>query len=139
MFRLSLDDLMERIISDLGEDRYECVVAIARGGLLPGILCARYLNMPMETIPITFRSDDKTPLYSEPRILASVPRESIDNKKILLVDDVSNSGATLERATESLKESASITTLVISGRADISLYGEHRECIHWPWEEEATP
>ena len=54
-------------------------------------------------------------------------------RRVLLVDDVGNTGATLRRAARELT-GAEITTMVISGNADISLFGPHDRCIRWPWD-----
>jgi uncharacterized protein len=53
-------------------------------------------------------------------------------KHILLVDDVSVTGATLETA-EKLLPNFQVTTLVIKGKADFVLYPDVRACILLPW------
>lgn len=111
---------------------FDLVVGIERGGVLPAYLAARWLNIPLETIRISFRDDSHKPLAEEPKLVKSLERD-VSGMKILLADDVGNSGATLRRAAEELA-GAEITTLVISGNADISLFGPHNRCIRWPWD-----
>ncbi|WP_455381517.1 phosphoribosyltransferase [Salinispira pacifica] len=128
---ISLDDMMLRIRERVPE-AFDMVVAVGRGGLLPGYLAARFLDVPLESVSVRFRDDSHRPLYPEPRV-ESAPTFDSAGKRILLTDDVSNSGATLRKAA-ALLAGAKVTTLVISGNADISLYGPHERCIRWPWD-----
>lgn len=128
---ISLDEMMTRIKAQSFHS-YDRVVAIGRGGILPGYLVARYLDCPFETISLVFRDDRHQPIYSEPQVIQSSSFET-RGKTILLVDDVANTGATLETA-KSLLVGAIVETLVISGTADYSLFGPHTSCIIWPWQ-----
>jgi len=128
---IKLDELMQKIRKQ-SYDQFDLVVGIARGGILPGYLISRFLNLPFESIAISFRNDTHAPIYNEPKLMHPVQFDYI-HKKILLVDDVSNSGASLGKAKEILSGST-IQTAVISGTADISFYGPHDQCIQWPWD-----
>ncbi|HUX14734.1 MAG TPA: phosphoribosyltransferase [Spirochaetia bacterium] len=130
---ISLDDMMNRI-KDCLENEFDLVVAVGRGGVLPGYLASRYLGVPLEIIDVRYRDDTHTPMYPEPRAQKPLGFDP-SGKRVLLTDDVSNSGATLRKASE-LLEGGKITTLVISGKGDFSLYGPHNRCIRWPWEDE---
>lgn len=128
---IQLDEIMQRIRENVSA-RYDLVVAIARGGILPGYLVSRYLDLPLEIISINFRNDSNQAQHQRPVLLRPLAFDP-KGKRILLVDDVSNSRATLQKA-KTLLNGTEITTLVISGDADISLYGPHDRCIHWPWD-----
>lgn len=52
--------------------------------------------------------------------------------KILLVDDVSVTGKTLEKVKKELY-GYEVTTLVFKGKADHVLFPEIRTCVEWPW------
>ena len=67
--------------------------------------------------------------------LINGPLQETNGLRVLLVDDVCNTGATLRKASQEL-QAAEITTMVISGEADISLFGAHDRCIRWPWSRE---
>ncbi|MEJ2505690.1 MAG: phosphoribosyltransferase, partial [Ignavibacteriaceae bacterium] len=58
-----------------------------------------------------YRDVQNNPIYDEPVILS---QKNITNKKVLLVDDVSVSGKTLEAAIKILQGN-SITTLTLKG------------------------
>jgi uncharacterized protein len=68
----------------------------------------------------------------QPRIYPLVKPTDDSAKHILLVDDVSVSGATLETA-KSLLPNCQITSLVIKGKADFVLYPDVHACILLPW------
>lgn len=131
---ISLDDMMVQIKERLSGS-YDLVVAVGRGGILPGYLAARFLEVPLETVVVRFRDETHMQIYPEPRVEKPLSVD-VAGKRVLVTDDVSNSGATLRKAIE-LLEGAEVTTLVISGNADISLYGPHDRCICWPWEHAA--
>ncbi|OQX29404.1 MAG: hypothetical protein B0D92_03975 [Spirochaeta sp. LUC14_002_19_P3] len=130
---ITLDAIMAGIREKVSAD-YDLVIAIERGGVLPGCLAARWLNIPLFLLSISFRDDNNRPCTSVPVLIRGLECP-VKGRRILLADDVSNSGATLKRAREELA-GASVTTLVISGSADISLFGPHTECIFWPWSRE---
>lgn len=130
--KIELDDIMAALTERL-EPRYDLVVAVERGGVLPGYLAARRLDIPFTTVGIELRDDSHRRRFDAPRLYRS-PGLSAAGKRVLLVDDVSNSGATLAAARDRLSEPAAVETLVISGQADISLFGPHDRCILWPWE-----
>jgi hypoxanthine phosphoribosyltransferase len=56
-----------------------------------------------------------------------------DDAKVLLVDDVSVTGKTLDFAKQLLHLN-DIKTFVLKGKnADIVLFPEIKECVNWPW------
>jgi hypoxanthine phosphoribosyltransferase len=128
---IGLDEMMEAI-RDKVSGSYDCVVGIERGGVLPAYLAARWLDVPLKTIRISFRDDRHQPLTEQPQLTEPWTTD-VHGKRILLADDVGNTGATLRRAAQELI-GAEITTMVISGNADISLFGPHDRCIRWPWD-----
>ena len=125
-----LDELMERI-RNYNWPETDRVVAIGRGGVLPGYLVSRWLDIPMDTLSFRFRDDSHKPVTGTPQFSGGSPPDC-RGQRVLLCDDVANSGATL-KAAAALLEGAQLTTAVISGNADISLYGPHDRCIDWPW------
>lgn len=128
---ITLDEMMERIKLTVSKS-FDLIVAVERGGVLPGYLASRWLDVPLTTVTLRFRDDLHQPIFASPRVVRSLDFD-VAGKRILLTDDVANSGATLNAA-RALLSGAEITTLVISGNADISLFGPHDRCIRWPWE-----
>lgn len=128
MDEIKFPEIMSRLgKADFG--RYDIVCAVMSGGLIPAALAAQKLNLPLTSIGVSFRGADKKPLYESPR-LTYVPE--LSGCRVLLADDVSKSGATLEAAKAALK-GCEVTTFVLKGEADISLF-DNPECVRWPWD-----
>jgi hypoxanthine phosphoribosyltransferase len=73
------------------------IVAISRGGLTLGHLLTDLLRIPISIITIQSYTDIQT---SGEAVLTAKLQNSIKHKHILLVDDVSDSGKTMRRATK---------------------------------------
>jgi hypoxanthine phosphoribosyltransferase len=125
---LSFKEISKRI-NNLILPYFDLVVGIADGGTVPAGLIAHKLGVDLKIIKINYRDDHNKPIYNEPVILS---QENIIGKKVLLVDDVSVSGKTLEAAIKILQGNF-ITTLTLKGKADYVLFPEISECINWPW------
>lgn len=111
--------------------KVDCVVGIATGGIVPASLLAHQLGCPLYLIQINYRAADNSPQRPAPELLRPLP-EIPAEAHILLVDDVSVTGKTLQVA-KSLLAVKQITTLALKGRADIVLFPEIADCVHWPW------
>ncbi|MFH1618265.1 MAG: phosphoribosyltransferase, partial [Candidatus Margulisiibacteriota bacterium] len=107
---------------------FDLVIAIGKGGVGPGKLVADYLKLPLKAIRMIFRDENHKPMYKNPKIGS---RLKIKDKKILLVDDVSRTGATLKKAKKYMKGNK-VKSFVVNGKADYSLFN-FTECINWPW------
>ena len=95
----------------LGHEKhaFDEIVAIARGGLTLGHLFSDYLRIPISSI--TIQSYTNIQEHGLVKITAGLSK-IIKDKKILLVDDIADTGKTLIRATSYLKEfnPSSVTT-----------------------------
>ncbi len=115
----------------------DLVVGIGTGGIPPAVMAAFHLQTDLGILTLNYRDADNRPLYDQPVVLgfpAGLPAES---KRILLVDDVSVTGKTLETA-RALLAGHTVTTLTLKGKADIVLFPEIPECVNWPWKKSRT-
>jgi hypoxanthine phosphoribosyltransferase len=87
-------DIIRQIHVD--EQSFSCVVGLTRGGLVPAVLISQYLDIPMHAVKISLRdhkgSEDIVKL-----------REDIginDGKKVLVIDDINDTGATMSHLIE---------------------------------------
>ncbi len=87
------------------------IVAISRGGLTLGHLLSDLLRIPISTITIQSYIDIQT--HGEAKITSKLTTP-IKNKKVLLVDDVSDSGKTLKRAVSYLRHFGPRKILTVS-------------------------
>lgn len=88
------------------------IIAISRGGLTFGHLLSDFLRIPISSITIQSYTDIQQ--QGEVKLLNALSTP-IQGKRILLVDDIADTGKTLQRATEYLRteKPASIVTATI--------------------------
>ena len=110
---------------------FDLVVGITNGGIVPAYLVSSCFRLPLEYIGINFRDTFHQPLGETPKLVKK-PVFIYQNKRILLVDDRSNSGKTLDFAKKQLTGAKIIKTLVFNGKADYQLFNE--ECFRFPWD-----
>jgi adenine/guanine phosphoribosyltransferase-like PRPP-binding protein len=110
----------------------DLVLGIATGGLAPAVMAAHQLGCELQIIQLNYRDEENIPRYEAPQHLkGSLPPDE-PKLRILLVDDVSVSGKTLNAAKE-LLSAHEITTLVCKGTGDLVLFPEVGSCVQWPW------
>lgn len=99
--------LAEKILAD--NKKFDQIVAISRGGLTLGHLLSDLLQTQIATIAIQSYTDIQT--QGELKIMGKLPIP-IRGQRVLLVDDVADTGKTLKRAISYLKKShpTSVTT-----------------------------
>lgn len=103
--------LIAKIARDISLDswRPDCIVGITRGGLLPATMLSHYFNVPMYTVKISLRDDNDCESngwlaeeafgYIFADNIPRNPEDPVSNpalrKNILIVDDINDSGATI--------------------------------------------
>lgn len=122
--------VMHRFVNIEIDEKFDIIVAIASGGIVPAGIINQRLNCEFHTIKINLRDENQQPKFDEPRLLSPVDFEFKD-KKILLVDDRIKTGSTIKLAKEILKEAKLIRTFAVNGTADYALFDE--SCFRFPW------
>lgn len=80
-------EIVRQVIGSAWKPDY--IVGLTRGGLIPAVKISHYLDIPLETLKVSFRDNgtcESNPWMAE---------EAFNGKKILFVDDINDSGATL--------------------------------------------
>lgn len=82
----------QEILRQIQQDawRPDYVVGLTRGGLVPANLISQYLEVPMECLKVSLRDD-----ASQPESNLWMSEDAFEQKRILIVDDINDSGATL--------------------------------------------
>lgn len=130
MVPLSFRDISKRLKQkELPET--DLVIGIGSGGIVPAGIVAFHLNAELRIMVLNYRDEQNNPRYDQPRVLEKPPGE-FAGKRILLVDDVSVSGKTMNTALKQLK-GCNVKTLAMKGKADFVLFPEIKDCVKWPW------
>ncbi len=109
----------------------DLVVGIGQGGLVPAALVAQHLRKKVDFIYLNYRDSKNQPRHQKPKLLRDFRMPS-GARRILLVDDVCVSGATLRAAKARLKDH-NVKTFVLKGQADYVLFPKINGCVNWPW------
>lgn len=132
MVPLSFKEISNRL-KQLNLPETDIVIGIGSGGIVPAGIVAFHLAAELFVITLNYRDEQNTPRYDAPKVLHK-PQWELEGKRILLVDDVSVSGKTMNAALEQLK-GYNVKTLAMKGKADYVLFPEIKDCVKWPWKE----
>lgn len=107
-----IDSFIHSIIRQMNDDDWkpDYIVGLTRGGLIPAVKISQYLNVPMETLKVSLRdggdcesncwmSEDAygyVETNTFPRPEGEATSDPALRKNILIVDDINDTGATLQ-------------------------------------------
>jgi len=97
-FQEGLDIISKKIIEDGDEWRPDYIVAITRGGLVPGVRLSHILKIPLVTIKWSSSADENEHNFW-------IPEDINAGMKVLIVDDIVDSGETIKTLIEDWKSS----------------------------------
>ncbi len=126
----SFDEVLEKIRTIEITEKFDMVVAIANGGIIPAAMLNQRLGCEFHLLKLNLRDAMQHKLYDKPKQLAEIDFD-YRGKSILLVDDRVKTGITLEFAKQLLSEAGLVKTLAVNGIADYCLYNE--SCFRFPW------
>jgi xanthine phosphoribosyltransferase len=133
---MPLDEVQRRLKALHFDESFDLIVAVARGGIIPAVMLQFVLGCDLEWIWLNFRDDQQNPIRPRPELIKPLGFDPA-GKTILLVDDRSRTGSTLNRAKEELAGAALIKTLVVNGEADYRLFDD--DCFYFPWRMDIPP
>lgn len=128
-----IDELVKEIDNKVSSYKPTHIVGIARGGLVPAVMLSHQLNLPMETLGVSFR-DNKATHHTK--------FKPIKDARYLIVDDINDSGTTFKVVTDIFKNrrlNHRTAALINKEKSDfnVDFYGEmfyHDDWINFPWE-----
>jgi len=130
MVPLSFKKISERL-KTITFPPVDIVIGIGTGGVPAATMVAYHLGAELQVLTLNYRDEQNNPRYENPKIL-NQPEWQLEGKRILLVDDVSVSGKTMNAALELLKD-FDVKTCAMKGNADFVLFPEIKDCVKWPW------
>lgn len=133
-----VEDLIWKICLDLRSSDYDpdVVIGVARGGLAPARILVDYLH---KKYICTFQMghwEGDTALTVKPKIIFPLPEVDLTTKKVLVVDDVSDEGGTMEGVVSYLKPRVGdIRTAVLVSKADSRYQADYCASTmeEWRW------
>ncbi len=133
-----VEDLLWEVFISLKSSGYDpdVVIGVARGGLAPARILVDYLqNKYVCTFQMGHWADGKV-LSEKPTIIFPLPEVDLSNKRILVVDDVSDEGGTMGEVVQYLsKRVGDIKTAVLISKADSRFRADYcpRVMKEWRW------
>jgi xanthine phosphoribosyltransferase len=88
---------VHEIIRGMNQDNWrpDYIVGLTRGGLVPANMISQYLGVPMHALHVSLRDNNEKDCESNLWMSEDAYGYLTDPKKILIVDDINDSGATL--------------------------------------------
>lgn len=130
MVPLSFKEITKRL-KTIDFPPVDIVIGIGTGGVPAATMVAYHLDAELQVLTMNYRDEQNNPRYKVPVVLDQ-PNWQLEGKRILLVDDVSVSGKTMNAALELLKD-FDVRTCAMKGKADFVLFPEVKDCVKWPW------
>ena len=92
---LHIHEMVNKISFQMFKDNWrpDYIVGLTRGGLAPAVIMSNTTGIPMETLKVNLR-DHTTDNGLESNLWMS--EDAFNGKKILIVDDINDTGATLD-------------------------------------------
>lgn len=114
---------------------FDIVIGIARGGIIPSSIVSYIHEKELFLMWLNLYDEGMPPerLHERPKLLRPFDCD-VSEKNILLVDDLSRTGETIEFAKKVLKDRGvlEIKSLVLVGKGDYFLE-EFKGCVKFPW------
>lgn len=114
---------------------FDIIVGIARGGIIPSSFLSFIYEKELFLLWLNLYGEGMPPerVHEKPKLMRPFEHD-VSGKKILIVDDLSRSGETIEFAKNILKNkgASEIRSLVLVGKGDYFLE-EFKGCVKFPW------
>ena len=114
---------------------FDIIVGIARGGIIPSSILSFIYEKELFLLWLNLYGEGMPPerVHEKPKLMRPFEHD-VSGKKILIVDDLSRSGETIEFAKNILKNkgASEIRSLVLVGKGDYFLE-EFKGCVKFPW------
>ena len=127
----TFEEILNRFRNIQFEEKFDLIVAIANGGIIPSAILNQRLDIEIQFLKINLRDPNQKPRYESPKLIAPIDFDFKD-KTVLLVEDRVKTGSTLNYAKSLLEGKAELVkTFAVNGNADYALYNE--DCFKFPW------
>lgn len=143
-----VEGLTKGVVQKIDEERFDVILAITRGGLVPAtLLCEKFGLRTILVATVIFYHDDGCPLYGivEPRFLSFPSPDTLEGRRVLIVDDVWDTGRTAKAVRDrTLRANPSVVKVAVLNYkpknnictdVEPDFYGDIEEdWVVYPWE-----
>jgi uncharacterized protein len=95
-----IDEIVQALVQQVCLSSFpDVVIGLQRGGLIPAVMLSHQFEIPLLSLPIRRTVSDQ--IYAQkrnPQIGTLSPADLVSGKRVLLVDDIVGSGASLHAA-----------------------------------------
>lgn len=122
----------------------DAVIAIARGGTQPGRDIAAALGAPVRTVQARHNQTDSLYEAATGRVWCDAAETGPVRGRVLVVDDICGTGATLAAVTSALTQVGAPGTVLVTAtlcrnagspaRPDLTVWDDLEEWVVFPWE-----
>lgn len=130
----------------LQEKKFDAIIGIGRGGLIPAVILSHSLKVSLWPVMWQTRDGDVNSVSSIEHLVMSLD----DNSKVLLVDDISDTGVTMSQVTlalntvsKNLNKTLNIETLTLFIKSKTKFVPHYwfdeindDEWVYFPWDGE---
>ena len=102
-------DIAKNAKTDFNPD---LILAIGGGGLIPARIMRTILNIPIYVVTLNYY-DDNDKIMSEPKVIQWIDNSILKNKKVLIVDEINDTGKTLEYVISNIDSYSKLGVAVI--------------------------
>lgn len=138
-----IEGLVDRLLEQLPRDYYDLLMAVTRGGLVPAGLIAEKINQRNVMVAAVMFYTDEGQTLDEPRFLQFPSDALLTRKRVLIIDDIWDSGRTAMGVKERIEAAGGEAEIaVLHYKPDQSVFDarpdyyvvETDRWIVYPWE-----
>ena len=126
------------LLRQMRNEKFDAVVGLTRGGLTPAVLVSQYLDIPMHTLKVSLRD------HAGQESLDNLAQASSGCNKVLVIDDINDTGATINYIKDNWKlDNLTYAVLINNEASDADVHYssidinkmEDDVWIVFPWED----
>ena len=127
-----MKDHCNTILKQMADDEWcpELIVGVTRGGALPAVMLSQYLNVKMIGLDVSLRDTIEDSFGRESNEL--IASDAAYGKKILIVDDINDTGATINWIISDWNNSASGIDWGENVRIAVVVDNKSSDSYYWP-------
>jgi hypoxanthine phosphoribosyltransferase len=123
-----LDEFVAILAGRVGRD-FDIILAIARGGLIPAGMLAYRLGIRAVLVAAVAYYDEQGNPANAPELIQFPPVEALAGRRVLIVDEVWDTGATIALVTERVRAAGGTATTAVlhykPGRSRVEAVPDH--------------